>query len=53
MIATLRARGDRLDDLHDDYVAATAANEDPPVLTANVGHFERIDGIRVVDWGDF
>jgi len=27
MIAALRARGDRLDDLHDVYIAATAADE--------------------------
>ena len=53
IIATLRARGDRLDDLHDVYIAATAADEDLPVVTANVGHFERIDGVRVVDWADF
>jgi len=53
MIATLRARGDRLDDLHDIYIAATARAEDLPVITANVGDFERIDDLRVVDWDAF
>ena len=52
-IATLRASGDRLDDLHDVYIAATAARKDLPVLTANVDDFERTDGVRVVDWKDF
>ena len=52
-IATLRASGDRLDDLHDVYIAATAATEDLPVLTANVDDFERIGGVRVVDWNEF
>jgi tRNA(fMet)-specific endonuclease VapC len=32
------------------YIAATARTRDLPVLTANVGHFDRIDDLRVVDW---
>jgi len=53
IIATLRERGERLDDLHDVYIAATARTEQRPVLTANVGHFERIDGVGVIDWTEF
>ena len=53
IIDDLQARGEPLDDLHDVYIAATARNEELPVLTANVGHFERIDGVRVVDWREF
>lgn len=39
-----------LNDLHDIYIATTARTEQLPVLTRNVAHFERIDGIRVIDW---
>ena len=53
IIADLRSQGKRLDDLHDVYIAATAKTEQLPVLTANVSHFERIDGVQVVDWTDF
>lgn len=53
VIATLQERGQRLDDLHDVYVAATARTEQLPVLTANVDHFERIDDVEVVDWTDY
>jgi tRNA(fMet)-specific endonuclease VapC len=53
IIADLQSRGNRLDDLHDVYIAATARTEQLPVLTANVSHFERIDGIQVVDWSEF
>ena len=50
VIADLQARGKRLDDLHDVYIGATARTEQVPVLTANVDHFERMDGVQVVDW---
>ncbi|WP_181684995.1 type II toxin-antitoxin system VapC family toxin [Halorhabdus salina] len=50
IIADFRARGEPLHDLHDVYIAATALSEQLPVLTSNVDHFERIDGIDVVDW---
>lgn len=50
IIAELRRGGARLDDLHDVYIAATADTNQLPVLTANVDHFERIDGVDVVDW---
>lgn len=53
IIADLRADGQRLDDLHDVYIGATARTEQLPVLTANVDHFARIDGIRVIDWDEF
>lgn len=50
IIATVRARGEPLDDLHDVYIAATARTQDTPVVTANVDHFERIDDVSVIDW---
>ena len=53
IIADLRADGQRLDDLHDVYIGATARTEQLPVLTANVDHFERIDDVRVIDWEGF
>lgn len=53
IIATLKSRGDPLDDLHDVYIAATARTEQVPVLTANVDHFERIGGVDVDDWTSF
>jgi tRNA(fMet)-specific endonuclease VapC len=52
MVATLKERGEPLNDLHDVYVAATAHTEDLPVVTANVDHFERFDDLRVVDWAE-
>lgn len=53
IIAQLREDGERLDDLHDVYIAATAAVEQLSVLTGNVDHFERIEGVEVVDWNEF
>ena len=53
LLATLRDRGQPLDDLHDIYVGATARAQQLPVVTANVDHFERIDGIQVIDWNQF
>jgi tRNA(fMet)-specific endonuclease VapC len=53
IIATLKNRGDPIDDLHDVYVAAMARTEQLPVLTANVDHFERIEGVDVDDWTAF
>lgn len=53
IIATLRQRGDPINDLHDVYVAATAAVMQLPVLTGNVDHFERIEDVEVVDWQQF
>ncbi|MHC3439768.1 type II toxin-antitoxin system VapC family toxin [Natrialbaceae archaeon A-gly3] len=53
IIATLKQRGEPLNDLHDVYIAATARTERLPVLTANVSHFERIDELEVGDWTSF
>lgn len=53
IIADLQTGGERLDDLHDVYIAATARTEQLPVLTANVDHFERVDDVEVVDWSEY
>ncbi|KDS90847.1 twitching motility protein PilT [Halorubrum saccharovorum] len=53
IIADLRGGGQRLDDLHDVYIGATARVQQLPVLTANVDHFERIENVSVVDWEQF
>ncbi|GAB7010671.1 type II toxin-antitoxin system VapC family toxin [Halorubrum trueperi] len=53
MIADLRDGGQRLDDLHDVYIGATARTQQLPILTANVDHFDRIENVQVVDWAEF
>lgn len=53
IIADLRADGNRLDDLHDVYIAATARAQQLPVLTANVDHFKRIEDVPVINWSEF
>lgn len=53
IIADLRESGERLDDLHDVYIGATARAQQLPVLTANVDHFERIENVQIVDWAEF
>lgn len=53
LIDELSRAGAPLHDLHDVYIGATARTEQLPVLTANVSHFERMDGVRVVDWTDY
>lgn len=53
IIAELRQAGEPIDDLHDVYISATATVEQLPVLTGNVDHFERIEGLRAVDWTEF
>lgn len=53
IIGTLRNSGQRLDDLHDVYIAATARTQQLPIVTANVGHFERIENLQVLDWESF
>ena len=50
IISELQQQGTPLRDLHDIYIGATAAVEQRSVLTANVDHFERMDGVTVVDW---
>jgi len=53
VVDDLRRRGEPLRDLHDVYVAASAMATQRSVLTANVGDFERIDGVDVVDWAEY
>lgn len=53
IIDDLTRTGEPLHDLHDVYIAATARVNELPVLTANVSHFDRIEDVRVDDWGDF
>lgn len=53
VIDELRRQGLSLNDLHDVYIGATSRVEQLPVLTANVSHFERIDGVEVVDWSEY
>lgn len=53
IIASLQERGEPLNDLHDIYIAATARTEQLSVLTTNVGHFDRIRDVTVVDWKAF
>lgn len=53
IVASLRDRGAKLDDLHDVYIAATANVNQLPVLTANVDHFDRIKDVDVVDWATY
>ena len=53
IIANFRDSGQRLDDLHNVYIGATARAQQVPVLTANVDHFERIENVQVIDWVSF
>lgn len=53
VIDSLQNDGNSLNDLHDVYIGATARTDQLPVLTANVDHFDRIDGIDVVDWAAY
>lgn len=53
IIDDLQRRGEPLRDLHDVYIGATARTERLTVLTANVDHFDRMDGVRVLDWNEF
>ncbi|MFP9190049.1 type II toxin-antitoxin system VapC family toxin [Natronosalvus vescus] len=53
IISELQHQGTPLHDLHDVYIGATAMVEQLPVLTGNVDHFDRMDGVTVVDWSTF
>lgn len=53
IIQNLKNRGEPLNDLHDIYIAATARNQDMPVLTANPRHFERIERVEVRKWKNY
>jgi tRNA(fMet)-specific endonuclease VapC len=45
----LRAKGQMID-LHDLYIAATGRLSEIPVVTRNVDHFNRVDGLEVISW---
>lgn len=47
--ADLAARGEGIG-AHDAMIAATSLATGMPVLTANVRHFGRVEGLRVVPW---
>jgi len=53
IIASLKEAGEPLHDLHDVYIGATAKTQQLPLLTGNVDHLERIDGLTVLDWEGF
>jgi len=53
IIAELRQRGEPLDDTHHVYIAATAKTERLPVLTVDVGKFDRHDCLDVIDWSTY
>jgi tRNA(fMet)-specific endonuclease VapC len=53
IIDELRREGRSLNDLHDVYIGATGRVENLPVLTGNVSHFERLDGVEVRDWDEY
>lgn len=44
---TLSSEGNPLNDPGDEIIGATGVVYDEPVLTKNVGHFERIPGLEV------
>jgi predicted nucleic acid-binding protein len=45
----LRQRGELIGDF-DILIAATAMNEDAPLVTDNTRHFQRVDGLRIEDY---
>lgn len=47
--ATLLRSGSRLEDF-DLLIASTALEFDVPLVTHNIRHYERIDGLRIEDW---
>ncbi|MFB6245825.1 MAG: type II toxin-antitoxin system VapC family toxin [Candidatus Nanohaloarchaea archaeon] len=49
VMADLKNRGER-EDINEIYIAATGLGPDALVLTANINHFRRVEGIEVVDW---
>lgn len=42
-------KGQTIED-NDIYIAATAIVNDCVLVTANTRHFERVEGLRIVDW---
>ncbi len=53
IMSNLKSRGLQLNDLHDIYIGATAKTEKLTVLTTNISHFERIQGVEVENWKNF
>lgn len=51
IMASLIEEGDRIE-INDIYIAATAFKHGEKILTSNTEHFERIEGLKVVDWKD-
>lgn len=49
IMASLINEGDRIE-INDIYIAATALKYREKILTSNTEHFERIEGLKVVDW---
>ena len=45
----LRQRGELIGDF-DILIAATAMNEDAPLVTENTRHFQRVDGLRIENY---
>jgi tRNA(fMet)-specific endonuclease VapC len=45
----LQSQGQRIG-LHDSWIAATARVLGVPVVTANVAHFRRVQGLQVLEW---
>jgi len=45
----LRQRGELIGDF-DILIAATAMNEDAPLVTDNARHFQRVDGLRIENY---
>jgi tRNA(fMet)-specific endonuclease VapC len=45
----LQSQGQRIG-RHDSWIAATARVLGVPVVTANVAHFKRVQGLHVIEW---
>lgn len=49
IMADLIEKGERIE-INDIYIAATALEYEEKVLTSNIKHFERIEGLKIVNW---
>ena len=49
VVHQLQSQGQRIGK-HDSWIAATARVLGVPVVTANVAHFERVQGLHVIRW---
>jgi tRNA(fMet)-specific endonuclease VapC len=52
IIAELTEKGSMIS-MNDVYIAAVARVHDETVLTSDVAHFEKVDGLNVVDWAEY